>query len=267
MSKQRDFEDSLVTNLGDKLTYGRYLDLDRLLSAQRPRSSPEHHDELLFIIQHQTTELWLKLIGHELADALDAIAGDDVERGSKVLARVRRVQEVLYEQWGVLETLTPSEYVQFRDVLGPASGFQSVQYRQLEFTLGNKDARMIDVHRHDPAAVEMLETALHRPSLYDAFLRFCSRRGLAVPAEVLERDVTAAHVEDQRIVDMLVGVYRDPGKYWDVYELGEKLMDLEESLSLWRFRHMKVVMRIIGFKQGTGGSSGVPFLQKMVGHT
>lgn len=267
MSQQRDFEDSLKTDLQNEMTYGGYLRLDRLLTSQEPLSRPEHHDEMLFIIQHQTTELWLKLVVHEMDAALEGLARDDVGTALKVLSRVRRIQEVLFDQWGVLETLTPSEYVQFRSVLGHSSGFQSVQYRLVEFFLGNKDARMIEVHRHDEQAAEQLTAALNRPSLYDAYLRFCSRRGLDVPADILERDVTKAHVPDERVTKMLLEVYRNPETYWDCYELGEKLLDMEESLSLWRFRHMKVVARIIGYKAGTGGSSGVPFLEKMVHHT
>ena len=266
-ANKRDFESSLVTDLKDEMTYGGYLRLDRLLSSQEPRSRPEHHDELLFIIQHQTTELWLKQVVHELSEALTALSHDDVETALKVLARVRQIQDVLYQQWGVLETMTPSEYVQFRGVLGHASGFQSVQYRLVEFYLGNKDRRMIEVHRHDAEAARRLTEVLEQPDLYDAFLRFCSRRGLDVPADVLERDVSTSHTYDKRVTQMLLTVYRRPAEFWGCYELGEKLMDLEESLSLWRFRHMKVVARIIGFKSGTGGSSGVPFLQKMVSHT
>lgn len=264
---QRPFEPSLVTDHADRMTYSGYLRLDRLLTSQHPLSQPEHHDEMLFIIQHQTTELWLKLIVHELSQALEAIADDDPETCFKVLARIKRVQDVLYEQWGVLETLTPSEYTEFRGVLGTSSGFQSVQYRLVEFMLGNKDRRMIEVHKHDPAAVVMLTAALERPSIYDEFLRFVARHDLPIPASALNRDVTEPHTPDPQVVAVLTTVYREPKRYWDIYEMAEKLLDIEESFSLWRFRHVKVVARVIGYKTGTGGSSGVPFLEKMVSHT
>lgn len=267
MSQERDFEPTLVTDHADRMTYSGYLRLDRLLTSQDPLTSPPHHDELLFIIQHQTTELWLKLVVHELSAATRALAEDNAEPCFKVLARVKRIQEVLYDQWGVLETLTPSEYTQFRGVLGSSSGFQSVQYRIVEFMLGNKDARMIDFHKHDPEASGRLAQALNQPSIYDEFLRFMARRGLPVPSDVVQRDVTKPHEPSEGVVEALRLVYSDTSKWWDAYEMAEKLIDIEESFSLWRFRHMKVVARVIGYKTGTGGSSGVPFLEKMVSHT
>lgn len=242
------------------MTYADYLQLDKLLSAQQPLSEPMHHDELLFIVIHQTTELWFKLMVHELQAALVAIDDDDVGTASKILARVKHIQRQLFDQWDVLATLTPSEYTQFRNVLGQSSGFQSVQYRQFEFLLGLRDARILAHHEASPEGVATLEAALTVPSLYDAFLRYLARRGLPVPAEVLERDLSQTHTAHEGVVEVVQTVYADTTTWWDAYELAEKLVDIEENLSLWRFRHLKVVARIIGFKMGTGGSSGVPFL-------
>lgn len=272
-SQRREMEAGIHGDLAGKMTYTKYLCLDELLSCQRPLSAGQdggeghHHDELLFIIQHQTSELWLKLEIHELAAAIDAIERDELETSFKILARVKHIQAQLLQQWDVLATLTPSEYTQFRSVLGSGSGFQSVQYRLVEFLLGNKDERMVRVHQHDPAAVAQLEAALNAPSLYDVFMRALARKGLPVPAEVLERDLRTAHEPHAGVVEALRLVYNDPAAHWDAYELAEKLVDLEEQFSLWRFRHVRVVERVIGFKTGTGGSSGVPFLRKMVNHT
>ncbi|UGS34484.1 tryptophan 2,3-dioxygenase [Capillimicrobium parvum] len=258
---RRPLEPGLHRDLSERLTYAGYLDLDRLLSAQRPLSEPEHHDELLFIIQHQTSELWLKLIIHELRWAIGHLAGDQVGPCLKALARVKHVQRQLFEQWAVLETLTPSEYAQFRAVLGQASGFQSLQYREVEFLLGNKNAEMLEVFAHDPAARDILEETLCAPSLYDEFLRHLARLGYAVPATSVERDWSLPHARDPALVEVLAGVYADPEGQWPQYELCEQLVDVEESFQLWRFRHMKTVERIIGYKRGTGGSSGVGFLR------
>lgn len=265
-AKPRAIEPGVITDLAGKMTYGAYLALDELLACQRPLSSPAHHDEMLFIIQHQTSELWLKLMIHELGAAIAAVRGDELEASFKVLARVKHVQEQLIRQWDVLATLTPSEYGQFRGVLGTGSGFQSVQYRLVEFMLGNKDRRMIELHAHDPGAVEALRRALEAPSLYDEFLRHLARRGWAVPAEVIGRDVTETYGPHEGVVGVLRGVYADPAGAWDAYEMAEKLVDIDERMAMWRFRHAKVVERIIGFKPGTGGSSGVPFLRRMVEH-
>ena len=250
----------------DRMTYSGYLGLEKLLDCQRPLSDPPHHDELLFIIQHQTTELWFKLIIHELDAAMRAVADDDLEPCFKILARVRHIQKQLTEQWSVLATLTPTEYTQFRGVLGRASGFQSAQYRLVEFMLGNKDRAMLEVHARDPGAHDALAHALERPSIYDEFIRHLARRGLPIAAEVLERDVTEPHHTHESVIEALATVYRDPKRYWDAYEMAEKLVDLEESFALWRFRHIKVVERIIGYKTGTGGSSGVPFLRRVLDH-
>lgn len=266
MPDRRDLEPGVHTDLADRMTYSGYLQLDRLLGAQSPLSDPPHHDELLFIIIHQTTELWFKLVIHELRSAIEHIRTDDLEPAFKILARVKHVQSQLIDQWSVLATLTPSEYSQFRGVLGSSSGFQSAQYRLVEFLLGNKDERMAEMHRHDTDAAALLRDALGTPSIYDEFLRHLSRRGLPIPAEVLERDVRKPHERHMGVVDALKLVYQDPKARWDAYEMCEKLIDVEESFAHWRFRHMKVVERVIGYKTGTGGSSGVSFLRKMIDH-
>lgn len=259
---QRDLEAGLELDLQNRLSYGGYLHLDRLLSAQQPLSNPPHHDEMLFIIQHQVAELWMKLLVHELRGAITALQGDDVDTCLKILARVKQVQRQLFEQWAVLETLTPSEYLQFRHVLGPASGFQSLQYRLVEFLLGNKNAGMLRVFDHDPAARAQLEAALRAPSLYDEFLRYLARRGHEVPKELLERDWSLPHVRNEKLVPVFKRVYEDTQAHWLEYHLAEQLVDVEENFQLWRFRHMKTVERIIGYRRGTGGSSGVAFLKK-----
>lgn len=262
----REFEPTLHTDLRDQMTYSGYLGLDTLLTSQHPRSSPVHHDEMLFIIIHQTTELWFKLIIHELRGALDAIARDELEPAFKILARIKHIFSQLIDQWSVLATLTPSEYIQFRHVLGHASGFQSVQYRTVEFMLGNKDARMLKVHQHDEAATRELTVALNAPSIYDQFIRYLGRRGLAVPAELINRDITAPHTFSPALMSVFKTIYTSTGDYWDAYEMCEKLVDLEEQIALWRFRHLKVVTRVIGFKTGTGGSSGAKFLRQVIDH-
>jgi len=263
---KRDLEQGIRTDLSGQLTYSGYLRLDRLLSAQEPLSSPLHHDEMLFIIQHQTSELWMKLIIHELSAAMNHIRRDELEPCFKILARVKHIQSQLTSQWSVLATLTPTEYQQFRHVLGPASGFQSVQYRRIEFMLGNKDRRLAAMHRHDPDAAAQLQRALDAPSLYDEFLHHLARQGRAIPREVLERDLSEPHEPDDGVVAVIKAIYQDPEPNWDAYEMCEKLVDIDEQFSLWRFRHMKVVERIIGYKTGTGGSSGVSFLKQMIEH-
>jgi len=258
----RAVEAGITTDLRGRLTYDGYLRLDALLSAQQPLSQPEHHDELLFIIQHQTAELWLKLLVHELGAALKHLQRDEIGPVQKILARVKQVQRQLFEQWAVLETLTPTEYAQFRHVLGPASGFQSLQYRTVEFLLGNKNAEMLAVFSYAPVLQAELERVLHAPSLYDEFLRYLARVGHAVPAQCLERDFTQPHVRTPALLPMFEAIYRDPQTHWAAYALCEQLVDVEASFQLWRFRHMKTVERIIGHKRGTGGSSGVGFLSK-----
>ena len=258
----RDVEDSVVTDFSDRMSYGGYLDLPTLLSAQRPLSDPEHHDELLFIVQHQTTELWLKLVLHELRSACALIRADELPPALKRIARVKHVQRTLAEQWSVLATLTPSEYVQFRDVLGNASGFQSWQYRAVEFTLGNKNPRMLRVFEADPDAHAAVSEALHAPSLYDEFLRYLHRHGHPVPDDVVERDVTTAWSFRDDLVPVFTRVYAEAEQHWSAYQTCEELVDLEDNFQLWRFRHLKTVERIIGMKMGTGGSSGAPFLRR-----
>lgn len=255
----------LHTELHGRLDYKTYLRLDRLLSAQEPLSSPEHHDELLFIIQHQTTELWFKLVIHELHGAIAALRRDEAQPCYKILARVSNIQNQLMSQWAVLATLTPSEYVQFRHVLGPASGIQSFQHRIIEFMLGNKDEGMLAVFAHDPEALARVRAAFEAPSLYDEYLRFLARSGLAIPREVLERDVTRPYQRHPAIVATVKQVYAAPETHWDAYELAEKLVDLDEAYALWRYRHMKVVSRIIGRKRGTGGTAGVSYLERVAG--
>jgi tryptophan 2,3-dioxygenase len=262
----RTLEPGIRTDLRDTMSYGGYLELDRLLSAQSPRSrdaagSPLH-DELLFIIQHQVSELWMKLAIHEIRAAIERVKADRLSESFKILARVKAVQRQLFEQWAVLETLTPSEYEAIRPALGSSSGFQSAQYRALEFLLGNKHAEMIDVFRHDPDAQAMLRELLHAPSLYDEFLRHLARRGLPVPRECVERDWTQPYERHPGLVPVLRTIYADPRHWWDAYDMCEKLVDIEESFQLWRFRHLKTVERIIGHKPGTGGSSGVAFLTR-----
>jgi tryptophan 2,3-dioxygenase len=261
---KREMEPGIQTDLADRMTYSGYLQLDRLLSAQKPLSSPPHHDELLFIIQHQTSELWFKLAIHELRAGIGFLQRDDLEPCFKIIARVKNIQAQLYNQWAVLSTLTPTEYAQFRHVLGPASGFQSAQYRLVEFLLGGKEAKMLEVHRHKPADHAELAAALKTPSIYDEFLRYLGRRGLPIPTEVLDRDVSLPHESNPGVTAAIKIVYDSPEKWWDAYEMCEKLVDLDEQFSLWRFRHVKTVERIIGYKRGTGGSSGVPFLRQLV---
>ena len=261
-TNRRELEAGLELDLADRLTYGGYLQLDRLLSAQQPLSDPPHHDEMLFIVQHQVAELWMKLLVHELRGAIEALRRDDVDTCLKILARVKQVQRQLFEQWAVLETLTPSEYLEFRHVLGPASGFQSLQYRTVEFLLGNKNAGMLAVFKHDSAAQSQLDAVLQAPSLYEEFLAFLARRGHDVPPGLLQRDWSQPHVRDERLIPVFKRIYEDTARFWPEYHLAEQLVDVEESFQLWRFRHMKTVERIIGYRRSTGGSSGVAFLKK-----
>ena len=267
----RDLEPGIVTDLTNRLTYAGYLRLDKVLAAQQPLSgtadTPARHDEMLFIIQHQTSELWMKLAIHELKAALAFVRQDRLDACFKILARVKLIQKQLFEQWAVLETLTPSEYEAFRPALGSSSGFQSAQYRALEFLLGNKQAAMLDVFRYDDATHRELAALLHAPSLYDEYLRHLARRGLPVPAACVERDWSQPHVRNPDLVAVFKTIYDDPERWWDAYEMAEKLVDVEEAFQLWRFRHMKTVERIIGNKPGTGGSSGVAFLKRALDHT
>lgn len=251
----------MVTDFQVNLSYGQYLHLDELLSAQQPVSRPVHHDELLFIIQHQTSELWFKLVLHELHAVRHHLAGDDIQPALKGVARVKHIQRSLSEQWSVLATLTPSEYAEFRSFLGTSSGFQSYQYRAVEFILGNKNREMLAFFHDDPKAHSLLSDLLERPSIYDEFLRYLARAGHHVPHELLHRDVTCAHTHTAALVPTFRRIYQDPHAHWAAYEMSEELVDLEENFQIWRFRHLKTVERIIGSKRGTGGSSGVPFLR------
>src|SRR5688572_16787470 len=258
----RPIETSIRTDLRGAMSYGAYLDLDHLLSAQHPRSSPEHHDELLFIVQHQTSELWLKLVLHELRGARAFLADDDLAPALKCLARVKNIQRTLTEQWSVLATLTPREYAQFRGALGNASGFQSHQYRAVEFILGNKNAAMLKVFEVEPAAHELLTELLESPTLYDEFLRLLARLGFDVPTSVTERDVREPWRLEPALVPVFRQIYESTDTPWGVYEACESLVDVEDNFQMWRFRHLLTVQRTIGFKTGTGGSSGVGFLQR-----
>jgi tryptophan 2,3-dioxygenase len=242
------------------ISYATYLGLDRLLSAQTPLSG--EHDEFLFIVVHQASELWLALSLHELRAAREHIRRDDLSPALKMIARVSRIQAQLIQSWDVLATMTPTEYNRIRPSLGQSSGFQSHQYRLLEFVLGGKDAQAMAVHVSTPAVHGRLAAALAEPSLYDEAIRLLGRRGFAIPAEQMERDWTASRAADAAVEAAWLEVYRDPDRYWDLYELAEKLVDLEFRFQQWRFSHMKTVERIIGFKRGTGGSSGVAYLDR-----
>ena len=263
---QDRLEPGIVTDFRDRLSYGGYLRLDLLLAAQQPLSgtpgSPPRHDEMLFIVQHQTSELWMKLLIHELEAAVRHVQEDELAASFKILARVKLIQKQLFEQWAVLETLTPSEYEAFRPALGSSSGFQSAQYRAIEFLLGNKSAQMLEVFRHDESVFAELGRLLRAPSLYDEFLRHLARRGLPVPASCIERDFTQPYRRNPDLVPVFKAIYDDPKRWWDAYDMCEKLIDVEESFQLWRFRHLKTVERIIGHKPGTGGSSGAAFLKR-----
>jgi tryptophan 2,3-dioxygenase len=258
----RQLEEGVQRDFSTAMSYGDYLGLDQLLSAQHPRSHPPQHDELLFIIQHQTSELWLKLMLHELRSARALLASDELPPALKRLARVKHIQNMLTAQWDVLATLTPSEYAQIRPFLATSSGFQSWQYRAVEFLLGNKNADMVRVFDHDEVARDMLAELLVQPSLYDEFLRYLDRHGYAVPAELLDRDFSQPYRLDERLVDTFAAVYASPSEHWGVYETCEELVDVEDNFQQWRFRHLQVVQRTIGHKTGTGGSSGVDFLRK-----
>jgi tryptophan 2,3-dioxygenase len=256
----RAVEAGMTTDFSEKMDYGSYLALDALLSAQHPIS--DHHDEPLFIIQHQTTELWLKLALHELRAVRSSLEADDVRRAGKGLARVKHVFRTITDQWSVLATLTPSEYTQFRGVLGNASGFQSHQYRAVEFILGNKNEHVLQVFDARPHAHDLLAELLDTPTVYDAFLHFLARAGHPVPEHVLHRDVREAWVEEDSLLPVYKAIYEDTAAHWAEYAICEDLVDLEDAVQLWRFRHLRTVQRTIGSKPGTGGSSGVAFLRR-----
>ena len=257
---RRELETGIHLDLPQGGSYGDYLHLDALLSAQRPLT--DVHDEMLFIIQHHTSELWIKLLLHELDLATRLVRDDRLPESFKIFARVGHIQRMLFEQWAVLETMTPSEYRQFRDALGKSSGFQSYQYRALEFALGNKDANTLKPHQHDPRIHAELEARLAAPSLYDEFLRWLARHGHAIPADRVARDFTQPYEKSAAVLEVFRLIYDDPDRNYAAYDMCEKLVDVEERFQLWRFRHMTTVKRIIGFAPGTGGSSGVGFLKK-----
>ena len=258
----RALEKSIHTDLGDRLTYGKYLRLDDILNAQ-DRVSDEH-DEMLFIIIHQASELWLKLAGHEVEAAIRNIAEHDFRHAFKVIARVKLILTQLTQSWSILSTMTPVDYLKFRDKLGPASGFQSHSYRKLEFLLGNKNKKLVQVHRHDAAVYEDLKAVLESPSLYDVVLRKLADDGFEIDASKLQRDFSEPYEPDDSVQAGWFAIYRDPDKYFELYELAEKLVDIEDAFQNWRFKHMYTVQRIIGNRPGTGGSSGVPFLKKAI---
>ncbi len=255
-----DFPEGAKTDFSADMSYGDYLHLDRVLNAQEPRS--QDHNEMLFIIQHQTSELWIKLMLHELRAAVRCIAADELGNAFKMLARVSRILEQLVHAWDVLSTLTPSEYSNMRPSLGSSSGFQSYQYREVEFLLGNKNSNMLRPHRDAPEALARLHLALAAPSLYDESLRLLERRGFSL----LARKAPQSYVyqSSESVEKAWLEIYRHPEKYWDLYQLAEELIDLEDAFRQWRFRHVTTVERIIGFKPGTGGTAGVSYLRKML---
>jgi len=249
-------------DFAEEMSYGDYLHLDAILGAQQLRSGA--HDEMLFIVQHQVSELWMKLLLHELQAAIGAVAADELQRAFKMLARVSKIMEQLVHAWDVLATMTPPEYSQMRPSLASSSGFQSWQYRMIEFRLGNKNAAMLKPHAHRPDVLAHVEAAWRAPSLYDEALRLLARRGFAIPPEQVERDWTQPRAASDAVEQAWLVAYRDPAQHWDLYQLGEELTDLEDAFRLWRFRHVTTVERIIGFKRGTGGTEGVSYLRKML---
>ena len=255
-------EEGAQLDFSTDMSYADYLHLDAVLTAQQPLS-PDHN-EMLFIVQHQTSELWMKLMLHELAAAVQCVARDELGSAFKMLARVSKIMEQLVHAWDVLATMTPPEYSAIRPYLSRSSGFQSWQYRSIEFMLGNKNAAMLKPHAHRPEILQRVEAVYRAPSLYDEALRLLARRGLAVPASHTERDWTLPYVANAAVEQAWLVVYRNPQQHWDLYQLGEELTDLEDAFRLWRFRHVTTVERVIGFKRGTGGTSGVSYLRKML---
>ncbi|MCM2675799.1 tryptophan 2,3-dioxygenase [Alkalicoccobacillus plakortidis] len=265
MTGTTENEKQIEVDFKDKMTYGEYLSLDRILSSQNRLS--DHHDEMLFIVIHQVSELWMKLTLHELHAAIEAIKANEMDVSFKKLARVSQIQVQIIQAWDVLSTLTPSEYSEFRDSLGSASGFQSYQYRMIEFALGYKTPHVLKIYEKDPALLAKLEEAYQTTSLYDTAISQLHKAGFNISDEILNRDQTKPYVADQTVLEAWKVVYRDTETYWELYQLAEKLVDIEDRLQQWRFRHMKTVERIIGFKMGTGGSSGVNYLKKVLDQT
>jgi len=255
-------DEKVQLDFSQSMSYGDYLQLDAILSAQHPRS-PDHN-EMLFIVQHQTSELWMKLMLHELRAAVAHVASDDLSTAFKMLARVSKIMEQLVHAWDVLATMTPPEYSAIRPFLASSSGFQSYQYRCIEFSLGNKNAAMLKPHEHRPDLLAQVRAAYEAPSLYDEALKLLARRGLDVPQSHTQRDWTQPYVASPGVEQAWLAVYRSPKQHWDLYQLGEELTDLEDAFRLWRFRHVTTVERVIGFKRGTGGTGGVSYLRKML---
>lgn len=256
----RPLEKAIHTDFKKEMSYGDYLKLDQILSAQEPLS--DMHDEMLFIVIHQTSELWLKLAGHELNAAIKNIHDADFGHAFKVISRVKQIFNQLTQAWSILATLTPVDYLKFRDDLGKSSGFQSYEYRKLEFLLGNKNAAMLKVHESNEQAHQSLKQVLESPSLYDEVIRVLHQQGMAIDDEVLNRDFSLPYQQNESVLKAWLTVYQDADKYFELYELAEKLIDIEDAFQQWRFKHMYTVQRIIGHKMGTGGSSGVSFLKK-----
>lgn len=257
-------QEDIHTDFKKDMTYGEYLRLDQILSSQERLSG--HHDEMLFIIIHQVSELWMKLTLHELTAAIDAIDAGEMQSAFKKLARVTKIQSQIIQAWDVLSTMTPAEYLEFRDSLGKASGFQSYQYRLIEFALGYKSSHILKIYEKDADVHAMLKEALNQPSIYDVAIRALAKAGFAITPDLLDRDFSVTYAGDPTVEAAWEAVYRDVDKYWDLYQLAEKLVDVEDWLQQWRFRHMKTVERIIGFKTGTGGSSGVNYLRHVLDH-
>lgn len=265
MTERKDYDPSqegAEMNFDGRMSYGDYLRLDQILAAQKPLT--DAHDEMLFVIQHQTSELWMRLAIHELSAARNAIAEDNIAPALKMLARVSRIFEQLNNAWDVLRTMTPSDYTHFRRQLGQSSGFQSWQYRQIEYMLGNRNHAMLRPHAHDAAVRNLLEQELQTPSFYDEVLRFAARHGSAMPPEILSRDVSATMPFNELVMEAWRNVYEQPKTHWQLYELAEKLVDLEDYFRRWRFNHVTTVERVIGFKRGTGGTGGVSYLKRML---
>ncbi|MFD3449710.1 tryptophan 2,3-dioxygenase [Microbacteriaceae bacterium 4G12] len=261
-NKKAIMEKGIHTDFRNNMTYGEYLQLDRLLSSQTRLS--DHHDEMLFIVIHQASELWMKLILHELEAAIASITNGKLAPAFKMLARVSKIQSQIIQSWDILATLTPAEYIEFRDSLGQASGFQSYQYRMIEFALGYKTPHILKIYEKDEELYNRLHKALHSPSLYDVAIQTLAKEGFPIHPNVLQRDITQPYETDATVEAAWLEVYSNVEKYWDLYQLAEKLIDIEDWLQQWRFRHMKTVERIIGHKMGTGGSSGVSYLKRVL---
>lgn len=254
----------IYTDFRDQMTYGEYLNLDQILSSQTRLSG--HHDEMLFIVIHQVSELWMKLILHELTSAIEAIQKGELQEAFKMLARVSRIQTQIIQAWDVLATMTPAEYMEFRDSLGRASGFQSYQNRQIEFALGYKQPHILKIYEKDPELAKKLKASYEAPSIYDVAIQALAKAGFPIREALLERDFSKTYEGDSTVADAWLEVYKDVDTYWDLYQLAEKLVDIEDCHQQWRFRHMKTVERIIGYKIGTGGSSGVDYLKSVLDH-